>query len=165
MDKRFWRIVEYAYKTVPMYMKRDKNFEELHEWTDIPVLEKTEILKNSDSFFSISFFAMNGKNIVKRHTYGTTGRCLELNWSIDDYKKSLIPVWVYRKKYYDIKQSDKMCYFYTTSNLGYFDGKEYEKEESRNVKGFSKNNLNHQKMLDISLSFLSNYFREKRMVS
>ncbi|MBD5135394.1 MAG: phenylacetate--CoA ligase [Lachnospiraceae bacterium] len=148
MDERFWKITEHAYTTVPLYIRRDKSFEELEEWEDIPVLEKTEILNNPDSFYSGMFFGGESKEIIQRHTSGTTGKYLELYWNKNDYRKSLIPVWIFRKKYYNIRPSDKMCYFYTTSNMGCRDNTEYE-EEYRNVKGFSKNNLNHQRMLEI----------------
>lgn len=149
MDKRFWKITEHAYTTVPLYMKREKGFEELKEWNYVPILEKNEILSDVDSFYSSAFFGYEYKDIIKSHTSGTTGKYLEFCWNRNDYKKSLIPVWIYRKKYYNIKPSDKMCYFYTTSNAGYVGGIEYEAEEYRSIKGFSKNNLSNQTMLEI----------------
>lgn len=149
MDKRFWKITEHAYTTVPLYMRRDKSFKELGEWENIPLLEKTEILNAPDSFYSGAFFGSSSKEIISRHTSGTTGKYLELYWNVNDYRKSLIPVWIFRKKYYGISPEDKMCYFYTTANTGYRDNIEYEEEEYRNVKGFSKNNLNAQRMLEI----------------
>lgn len=149
MDKRFWRMAQYAYETVPLYIKRGRHYSELEKWEDIPVLKKAEILNHPDSFYSSEFFSISKDNIIKRHTSGTTGKCLELYWDIDDYKKSLMPIWIYRRKFYGINPGDKMCYFFTTSNMGIEDNTECEEEEMKNVKGFSKNNLSRERMLEI----------------
>lgn len=150
MDKRFREMAEYAYSSVPLYMRREKTLEKDTAWSEIPILTKEEILKDPDSFYSCRFLNLDKKReVMQGRTSGSTGKCLELYWHKGDYKNSLLPVWIYRKKYYGIRPEDRMCYFYTTSNTGYGKRIEYEEEELGNAKGFSKNNLNEECLQEI----------------
>lgn len=143
-------IVNYAYSSVPLYMRRENIPTDNMEWENIPILKKEEILKNPNSFFSSQFLSPDKESeIIKDRTSGTTGTYMELYWNKDDVKKSLLTVWIYRKKYYGISPKDKMCYFYTTSNIGYQNGIEYREEVVENMKGFSKNDLNPERLLQI----------------
>ena len=75
------------------------------------------------------------------HTSGSTGKCLEFYWHKDDYARSLLPVWILRRKFYGISTNDKMCYFYTTPN-GYNEINESGlRERRRYTLGFSKSDL------------------------
>lgn len=149
-DKRFEIMADYAYSRVPLYMKRPVKYTSGMPWENIPVLTKDEIQSDSESFFSSEYLVGgNREDILHGRTSGSTGRYMDLYCHRNDNTKSLLTVWLYRKKYYGITPADKMCYFFTSSNIGYRDGIEYESETTGNIKGFSKNNLTHDRMIEI----------------
>lgn len=149
-DKRFEIMADYAYSRVPLYMKRLVKYTSGMPWENIPVLTKDEIQSDSESFFSSEYLVGgNREDILHGRTSGSTGRYMDLYCHRNDNTKSLLTVWLYRKKYYGITPADKMCYFFTSSNIGYRDGIEYESEATGNIKGFSKNNLTHDRMIEI----------------
>ena len=149
-SNRFTDIVRYAYRYVPMYMRREAAYEKIEKWEDIPILRKEELQKNPDSSYSCEFMnAVRREDIAKMHTSGSTGKCLEFYWHKDDYARSLLPVWILRRKFYGISTNDKMCYFYTTPN-GYNEINESGlRERRRYTLGFSKSNLTHERLLKI----------------
>ena len=141
-------IVVYAYNHVPYYMRRQHNAESGGKWENIPILTKEDIQKNKDSFFSCEF--MNQRNAVDiRHskTSGSTGRFLEFYWHKNDYNKSLISVWLMRKKYYGINPDDRMCYFFTSPNVDCADSTgDVQTERINNVMGFGKINITQENL-------------------
>lgn len=144
------KIMEYIRKTyneVPMYYNMNIKAEEIKEWDDIPIIEKNTVVKNGDSALAVSAIPllMRG-NLISSRTSGSTGKYMEIYWKEDDYKRSMLPLWYYRRRYYGIKPDDRLCFFYTLHNVGksedlYF----YEK----NSLGFLKANLDMEYLAEI----------------
>lgn len=136
-----------AYNDVPMYYNMNIKAEAIEEWDDIPIIEKNTVVESEESSLAVSAISLliSGKLISSR-TSGSTGTYMDIYWKEDDYKRSMLPLWYYRRKYYGIKPDDKLCFFYTIHNVGksedlYF----YEK----NSLGFLKANLSMEYLADI----------------
>ena len=144
-------IAEYAYNHVPYYMRIKDNLIQIEKWEDMPVLTKEDIQNDKDSFFSCEFMNVkHDKDIMYSKTSGSTGRFLEFYWHINDYNKSLMPVWIMRKKYYGINPDDKMCYFFTSPNIESTDSNaDIQVERIKNVLGFSKINITQDNLSDV----------------
>lgn len=147
ISKKLNEYVKKAYSEVPMYYHTNVNIESIEEWNDIPIIEKNTVVKNGESALAVSAIPllMNGKLISSR-TSGSTGKYMEIYWKEDDYKRSMLPLWYYRSRYYGIKPEDRLCFFYTIHQIGksedtYF----YEK----NSLGFLKSNLDMEYLAEI----------------
>lgn len=84
--------------------------------------------------------------LLHAHTSGTTGKCADIYWSMSECKRSLLPLWMARRTYYNIVPGDKYCYFYSARKIGAVDD---EIEENGSSLGFCKSNLNEQKLINI----------------
>lgn len=151
MNKRLEKIIKHAYTQTPMYMNlaeeqnlniQDSSIEDI--WGSLPIINKELILKHPSSAISISHMALLiNKKLVDARTSGSTGKCMEIYWTKEDLKRSLLSLWIYRKKQYDINPDDKYCYFYTTRTTGPV---ETESEVRDYAMGFSKCGLDKEKM-------------------
>lgn len=116
-------------------------------WTMLPIVKKSEILEISEEMLMpdcIPLWLSNHLHSVT--TSGSSGMYLKIYWKLIDTVKSLIPLWIYRKKEYDISPDDRYCYFYTTRSFGEGDKTE---ERLRKQMGFSKNNLSNKRLIEI----------------
>lgn len=149
-------IIQYAYEKVPFYINKR---EELHlsgecsgkdnfvKISDVPLVEKDEI-REKNTLYSIEYLRKKDEMLCV-HTSGSTGKCMEILWDKNEFNKSLLPLWLYRWKYYGIKMNDKLCYFYTSGNSDDAITNITDYEEKGNCLGFSKNNLNEKRILEI----------------
>lgn len=159
MNDRLLKIVNNAYTTVPFYKKvaENNNLDIEHcdigkQWNEIPVIDKNMMLDIEKSIISSDYWELYFKEkIITTSTSGSTGKCFEIFWSTDDFKKSLLPLWVYRKRYYGISPEDKQCYFFTSRLSG---KQELEVEYSSNKLGFGKCCLDHEKLKSIYAKML-----------
>lgn len=146
IEKQLINIVAHAYSKVPFYIDMKEEMKlELDQWNNIPVIEKEMLLTHASAFIEPQYLLFD-KEMFYTQTSGSTGKCLDVYWNHHDYIKSLITLWVYRKKYYDINPQDKHCYFYVGRNLGQLDSV-YEKQGSG--LGFCKSGLDYTKLKDI----------------
>lgn len=137
--KRAFEMAVHAYKTVPFYFnlagKQRIDIEKIN-FTDIPIVDKSYMKNTGMSVLSSNFMGQYFKGeLISNRTSGSTGKFTEVYWDRVDVKRSLLSLWLYRKAYYGIEPSDRMCYFYPfETDLP----KVYEKE---NYKAFSKEYL------------------------
>ncbi len=146
VDKRMQDFIREAYETVPMYQSMGSG-QEQDEWDNLPVLDKNNVVKSGASAISMASIPLLLQNkLIAERTSGSTGKYMEIYWREDDYKKSMLPLWYYRNKYYGIKPDDKLCFFYTIHQVS-------ETEEThfynKNSLGFSKSNMSFENLLGI----------------
>lgn len=113
-------IADYAYKNVPLYQKiaKEKEIKDYY-FEELPFVTKDTYVNAEVPYLSAEYVKkyvcnqlMNGK------TSGSTGKITQIYWDIAEEKKSLLELWLYRKKYYDISPQDKMCYFFPINEKG-----------------------------------------------
>lgn len=159
MESKLNDIVKYAYTNVPFYIQMaeernlDFNKSDLSiEWDSIPLVNKNMLLNKNSSFISAEYlkYLLQDKLLMAK-TSGSTGKCLDIYWHKRDFAKSLLPLWVYRKRYFDINPDDKLCYFYTIHNLG---NMEQDIEYDDNSIAFSKNGLTIERLKEIYIIIL-----------
>lgn len=152
--EKLLNMIKYSYERVPFYMKKQMSdiVEEMTEenvtekMKNLPIICKDEIVRDGVNI-SLDYGMENGGSIIMLQTSGSTGKCLNVYWDKTDFNKSLLPLWIYRKKYYVINPGDKMCYFYTIGNTDrYKTNGNIKYEEDKLRIGFSKANLNDENM-------------------
>lgn len=152
MEKKLENIVRYAYTSSPFYMqvlqKDNKSLEQiLKNWDEVSVVSKDAIVEGEQSIVPYSYYPELSKGkIAYAMTSGSTGKCLQIYWRKSDMNRSMLPLWIYRKKYYDIGARDKFCFFYTVRNTH---GAEVLEERIGNSLGFSKINFSSERVRDI----------------
>lgn len=151
MKERMKEFIREAYKTAPYYVwnYRDLDIDVIlneERWEEMPLLDRGTLIIGNASMVTprIIPMMMSGKLIYAR-TSGSTGMYTEIFWTQNDYKKSMLQLWYYRKKYYDILPEDRLCYFYTIENVG--DKQEFVLE--KNKFGFSRMNLSMERLYKI----------------
>lgn len=154
MENKLYDMAKYAYTKVPFYIRlaeemnfNIQDFDSDFNWDELPIVDKNMIVQSNSSIISVEYlpYLIQEKLIIAK-TSGSTGKCMELYWHEKDLKKSLLPLWILRKKYYGINPNDKLCYFYTIRALG---NMEKDIEYSENAIAFSKSGLNKDKLRQI----------------
>ena len=144
------QIVKHAYTTTPFYMnlKRDDILGNITgNWGNFPLTYKENIILQGDSFISSHYMSQYlQRKLLRIHTSGSTGKCTEVYWNLSDNSRSMFPLWIKRKKYYQINPHDRYCYFFTGTKQGETD---IETEEIEYSYGFCKSNLNEEKLIRI----------------
>lgn len=152
--EKLLNMIKYSYERVPFYMKKQMSdiVEEMTEenvtekMKNLPIICKDEIVRDGVNI-SLDYGMENDGSIIMLQTSGSTGKCLNVYWDKTDFNKSLLSLWIYRKKYYGINPGDKMCYFYTIGNTDrYKTNGNIKYEEDKLRIGFSKANLNDENM-------------------
>ncbi len=146
------KILNHAHTTVPFYMNdKWKPVSSYKEFRQIPLLEKSTVQNNPDAFKSNDHFhSAKMKDLIIHCTSGSTGKYLKVYWNIFETMRALSPLWMARKKNYNINPEDKYCYFYTTEFRGNRIQKEKEKKGwNERILGFCKSNLDNEKIKDI----------------
>lgn len=117
------------------------------DFLNIPLLHKDEIIEDSLKLMAPQYVPLLYRNeLLRKDTSGSTGKILEVYWRKYDYIRSMFSLWFYRKKFYNVKTWDKVCQFYTISEIG------VEKENTKvhkNMLEFSKSNLSEERLLEI----------------
>lgn len=93
-----------------MYYNMGIDIASIENWTDIPIIEKNTVVKSGSSSLAVSAIPllMNEK-LISARTSGSTGKYMEIYWKTDDYRRSMLPLWYYRNRYYGIKPNDRLC--------------------------------------------------------
>lgn len=144
--------VKEAYETVPLYynllQKCGLDIESIlnqNDWNAIPIIDKKQIIEQGQSILTPEGIMQSyqGKLIHVR-TSGSTGEYMDIYWKHHDYTNSMLPLWWGRYHYYNIRPSDKLCFFNTLHPQG-----KDEDIHSKNSLGFSKSNLTEIRMKQI----------------
>lgn len=107
-------IIKKATENVPFYKDLYLNTNSINKKLDeLPLVDKKMLIDSQYALTSKKYNILD-KNIFMTKTSGSTGLCLDVYWSINDYRHSLIELWVKRKKYYNINPDDKLCVFFSS---------------------------------------------------
>lgn len=141
------KIIEFAYTNVPFYIYAHQGIPEMNK---APVIDKS-MIKDVEDLTSFQYARWNipSMDTFKTQTSGSTGKCMDILWEKDDYKTSMLPLWLYRYKYYNIKADDKFCYFYTVENNPDTFIRDEFYEKVKYTLGFSKSNLTGDRVIQI----------------
>lgn len=116
---------KHAYETVPLYYNLS---EKLHinirevPFDALPVVDKSYYVGSGMSMISSKHISeYMGGRLQYTRTSGSTGKFSEVYWNKRDYARSLVSLWVLRRKYYHILPTDKLAYFFPadTGEEGY----------------------------------------------
>lgn len=116
MIKNLRKIVKYAYENVEYYGKRYSEYKNiiesdfsLEQFKRLPYIDKRMLYLPEKEILSRN---RNSENTVIVKTSGTTGQCITAHWNQSDFNKSMLELWLMRKKY-GISTTDKCCRFFT----------------------------------------------------
>ena len=149
IDLKTKETMSQAYSQSPFYQKKmqEENVSldvMMEDWGSVPVIDKKEMVCTTESVVPYKYLVnSNDKDMIIGNTSGSTGQCLTIYWNHWDMAKSMMSLWLYRKKYYGISPTDKYCYFYTLRNMNKSDP---EWEIHKMGMGFSKQNLTEEKL-------------------
>ncbi len=154
MNSKLQDMVRHAFETVPFYMNygEENGFDvnkplDEDQWGKIPILHKDDMVCNPNQYYSRTYLMpIINRQLEMCKTSGSTGKCFEVYWDLTDVRRSLLPLWAYRKKDYGILPSDSQCYFFSGRTVS---SEEVESETFGNQHGFCKANLSHEKLRGI----------------
>ncbi len=144
------KMVNHAYKNSLLYqqMKQNRSIKpEQINISELPIVQKQDIFCGTPiEIMDYIMGRISEDNVIQMNTSGSTGICLPVIWHKHDYLHSMLPLWLLRKKYYNINPEDKLCYFYTNRGNGEYEFPyKYEKYEL----GFSKCALDEERICEI----------------
>lgn len=140
-------MADYAYQNVPFYQNLKKENEEIINFRDYPIITRKMLQKRMNLNFAPFYLQKYIRGELKKvSTSGSTGKVLEIFWDNSEYKKSLLSLWILRKKYYNILPNDRYAFFYTTQ---VFAGVSVSEVNTKNGIGFSKVDLDEDKIIKI----------------
>ncbi|MBQ4069322.1 MAG: phenylacetate--CoA ligase family protein [Lachnospiraceae bacterium] len=142
-DKEF---IKRAYSSVPMYVELtgdlDINLDNITEIKELPTITKEEVVKQDSIIAADSIPLLYGNKLIVKKTSGSTGKYMDVFWKNKDYVKSMLPLWLMRKRMYNISPDDRMCFFYTMMEMG----KEQDTYMNKSQLGFSKSRLDDENL-------------------
>ncbi|MBE5927395.1 MAG: phenylacetate--CoA ligase family protein [Lachnospiraceae bacterium] len=142
-DKEF---IKRAYSSVPMYVELtgdlDINLDSITEIKELPTITKEEVVKQDSIIAADSIPLLYGNKLIVKKTSGSTGKYMDVFWKNKDYVKSMLPLWLMRKRMYNISPDDRMCFFYTMMEMG----KEQDTYMNKSQLGFSKSRLDDENL-------------------
>ncbi len=153
MNDKKRKMIEYAFYKVPFYNqlyndKYDAWAKHDYDMKLLPPVSKDMLIGDEEKLLSSDYYAKkNQENLISCRTSGSTGTCLMIQWDKSEYTKSLLPLWLERKKAAGILPWDRYCYFFTTSN--YIEKEDIYVEQDRHGMGFSKSGLSEGSMCEI----------------
>ncbi len=122
MREEILQMARHAYRTVPIYYNLAEKIGldyEKASFEELPIVDKSHYIQSGMSILSSKFIKdyINGRLIWLR-TSGSTGKSTEIYWKKTEYDKSLLTLWLLRKRYYGITPLDRLCYFYAADLPG-----------------------------------------------
>ena len=157
--KPYEDIFNHAISTVPYYISSGSSHDDTQPaqqaWLQLPVLLKSTVQHFPKDFISNKYLSeYHSGKLSNKKTSGSTGVCMGIYWSINDFSRTNREAWKYRKKWYGINTDDRYICFHTTL----YSGNNFVDEELPVLKktvyiSFSKNLLNekiHDYFRDIS---------------
>lgn len=141
MEKK--KILKYAYESTDFYQKKLRGIDADSDWEEVPITLKSEIAHAGISCISLKYYAKLGSSeIVSDYTSGSTGECLEVLSTKKEQAKSLLSLWLWRKKFYGVDSTSRFCFFYTFRDCR----GDVPVEHRKNALGFSKGILKEEKL-------------------
>jgi phenylacetate-CoA ligase len=121
VNEKLQKIITQAAITVPYYKELFKNhnidplkINDENDLVKIPVLAKDIVQNSPEKFLSTEFKRYQKRSILAIHnTSGSSGKCMHIQWSMLDYTRSMFPLWMIRKKIYEIDTNDRLLSFHT----------------------------------------------------
>ncbi len=151
MHNQLPAIAMHAYTTTPIYedIAGEKQVDTSHisSISKLPIMKKEYMMHKETGSLSSEYIVKAYRDeLINMRTSGSTGKYLNIYWDKADFIRSLLSLWIYRKKYYGVDVNDKMCFFYTSRNVG---SVEQETYMQKNQLGFSKHNLDAQGLVRV----------------
>lgn len=150
IPKEVEEMVQYAYSKVPLYtsLARKHNLTDL-DFFQLPYVSKDVYMESKELSVSVDYLPQMMKGqLFYGKTSGSTGKITEYYWDRKDENKSLMELWYYRRKYYNITPADKLCYFFPISSEA------TECIEDKHILGISKSFLYNGRIVDAYLHML-----------
>lgn len=163
IDSKLFKIVRHGYGTVPFYREllqgtgMDLSSVTWEDFEKLPLVDKKMIINSNAEMLSDKYQGYaDQKKLTIRRTSGSSGHYLKIYWDVFDNTRSLLGLWYRRKQFYHINPQDKFCYFYTTDYLmnKYVEPKEATVSFDNRSMGFSKRNMNSERIIDIYMRML-----------
>lgn len=149
MKKEHKEFIQKAYSCVPLYVnaaeKMKIDVSDFDSLSNLPLIEKDDVMKNDTIIAPHAIPLLYSNKLQITRSSGSTGKYLDIYWKEEEYRRSMTPLWLLRKKYYDITPKDRVCFFYTIIQSK-------EKEDIfciKNQLGFSKANLSMERLKNI----------------
>lgn len=147
--EKLHKIMKYAYQTVPIYSRLAEKYEidiDTIAFKQLPIVDKSYYAETGASGLSSNCIGDYIANkLQKIRTSGSTGKCTEIYWSEKDTRRSLLSLWLLRKKYYGINAADRLTYFYPA--LHGVEG-QYDEIEQGNTLALSKEYLFNGRLME-----------------
>ena len=148
--KPYEDILNHAMSTVPYYISSNIGYNGKQSvqqlWLKLPILLKSKVQSSPKDFISNKYLSeYHSGRLSNKKTSGSTGVCMGIYWSINDYSRANREAWKYRKKWYGINIEDRYICFHTTL----YSGNNFVDEEMPVLKksvyiSFSKNLINEK---------------------
>ena len=140
-----YKVAEMVFDEIPYYQEQKKI--SVLDWEAIPVLSRQEVIRNLGRLVNPKYWIMQMRGkLLEGNTSGSTGEVMHVYWEKSDYMRSLLPLWIYRRKFYNIFPNDKLVYFFSIREAGY---SEIEINETGRQLGFCKSGLDEKKLVEI----------------
>lgn len=144
------KMINHAYKNSFLYQQMKPNVpieDETFEILNLPIIQKKDMFGSTPvETIEYLFGRIPEEDVFHMSTSGSTGICLPILWHKNDYIRSMMPLWMLRKKFYNINPHDKVCYFYTMREGGDTDLAYDYKDQTL---GFSKCGLDENRIYEI----------------
>ncbi len=107
-------MVKYAYFQVPLYMELAEKFHlDFGDFSSLPIISKDYYIKADVPYLSCDYVPRLLQGLLLQgRTSGSTGKYTDFYWDPGEERNSLLELWYYRKKYYDIAPKDRLVYFF-----------------------------------------------------
>ena len=109
-------MVFHAWQSVPFYMDLYQEYQSVIEekrFLELPIINKERYVSGGKSGLSVAYMKEYlQEKLIWTRTSGTSGRFSEVYWHPKEMRRSLLSLWLLRKKYYGISARNRMCYFY-----------------------------------------------------
>lgn len=123
-EKKIYEMVLHAYQDVPLYRKLAmckkfsiEDYKKEKCWENIPLLERDFAAQNANSILSDDCIPLlYSDGLIRSHTSGSTGIHMDVWWRKNDFRNSLLPLWLRRAKIGGIKPNDRVCIFNSFSD-------------------------------------------------
>lgn len=127
-NEKLVKMLKYVSEHNDFYKKRIKEYGisnplDITQW---PVLTRKELQENRYNMFSDGYLSKYYNNSLHRQTSsGLSGIPVDVYWDYCDYYASVVKLWRYRKRFYDIDPKDKYVKF-TLSSFNATDGASFK---------------------------------------
>lgn len=109
-------MVKHAYSTVPIYYNlAEKQQLDIAKvpFAKLPVVDKSFYVDSGMSMISAKYISdYMSRKLRYTRTSGSTGKFSEVYWNREEYNRSLLSLWIWRKQYYRITPVDRLVYFF-----------------------------------------------------